>query len=259
MRTGASRPGGRFPALGVAPSAGWRSAGAAALVFFASFHLVALIDGGVWALDAPPSGGQAVSFNIPRQPLAQAIQAYSQTSGVDVFYESRIAAGGISNSVTGDYPPDAALRLLLGGADFSIRFTKPNAVVLSLPTARDDLPPDRVLQGFDFSLDTIRVAADPPPARANEARLQEFGEAVTTDMEAALRKNLKIRSGNYRVQLKLWIDPSSVVRRVEMAQTTGDPERDAAITGLLQGFVVSRVPPPATPQPIRIIVAVRSL
>ncbi|HEY0219534.1 MAG TPA: STN domain-containing protein [Afipia sp.] len=204
---------------------------------------------------AQPQG--VIPFNIPSQPLATAIQAFSQESGIEVFYESNIATGRTSASVEGRYPPDAALQILLDGAGFKIRFTRRNAVVLSAPSARNDLPPTHALANFDLSLDTIRVNA--ASNRADEAQLREFGDVIQSEVETVLRKNSKIRSGNYRIRVKLWIDPLRTIRHAELAQSTGDRDRDTAITDVLQGFVVSRIPPPNTPQPIRVIVAVRSL
>jgi hypothetical protein len=59
--------------------------------------------------------------------------------------------------------------------------------------------------------------------------------------------------------VKLWVDLSRTIRRAEVAQSTGDAERDVAIAQALKGFVISRAPPSNAPQPIRVIVSVRSL
>jgi hypothetical protein len=226
-------------------------------IAMALFAFVGLTGTYAWPQDAPTPPQSAVTFNITSQSLASAIQAFSQASGIEVFYESSIAAGRTSSGIVGRYLPDAALHSLLGSAGFTVRFTRRNAVVLSDPSAQNDLPPTRALANFDLSLDTIRVVA--APERAGDAQLREFGDMVQNDVETVLRKNTRIRSGNYRIRVKLWIDPSRTIRHAELAQSTGDQDRDAAITGVLQGFIVSRVPPPNTPQPIRVIVAVSSL
>jgi hypothetical protein len=202
----------------------------------------------------PPT--EILAFSISAQPLASAIQAFSQASGVEVFYESSIVAGRKSSGIDGQYSREAALKALLGRADLTIRFTRPNAVVLSDPNARVGHPSRRT-NSFDLSLDAIRVTAG--VERGGERQLREFGNTVQNEVETVLRKNNRIRSGNYRIRVKLWIDPSRTIRRAELAQSTGDRERDTAITDVLKGFVISQVPPPNTPQPIRVIVAVRSL
>jgi type II secretory pathway component GspD/PulD (secretin) len=204
-----------------------------------------------------PAAASEAAFNIPSQPLAGAIQAFSQASGVEVLYESSLAAGRRSAPVEGHYSPEQALSQLLGNAGFSVRFTRADAVVLSLPSAKDDLPATRAVAHFDLSLDTIRVTS--AAERPDDARLRAFGETVQSEIETMLRKDATIRSGNYRIRVRLWIDPSRTVRHAELAQSTGDPARDAAIETSLQGFVISRDPPPNTPQPIRVILSVRSL
>lgn len=227
------------------------------LMATALFALVDLTASHAWTQDVPTPPPSAAIFNIPSQPLAEAIQMFSQVSGIEVFYESSIAAGRTSSRIEGRYLPDAALQTLLGDAGFAVRFTRPNAVVLSDPSAQNDLPPTRAMANFDLSLDTIQVRA--APERAGEAQLREFGDVIQSEVEAVLRRNTRIRSGNYRIRVKLWIDPSRTIRHAELAQSTGDQDRDVAITGVLQGLIVSRLPPPNTPQPIRVIVAVRSL
>ncbi len=206
---------------------------------------------------AEPLAVSETTFNIPSQPLATAIQAFSQASGVEVLYESSITAGRRSAPVEGRLTAQHALDQLLGTAGFSIRFTRPNAVVLAQPSAKDDLPATRAAAHFDLLLDTIRVTASAEPP--SDGQLHEFSEIVQSEVGAMLRKDARIRSGNYRIRVKLWIDPSRAVRHAELAQSTGDQVRDAAIETALQGFVISRVPPPNTPQPVRVIVSVRSL
>ncbi len=88
--------------------------------------------------------------------------------------------------------------------------------------------------------------------------VREFGEAVQNEVSDALTRNSEIRSGNYRIRVKLWIDPTRIIRRAEVAKTTGDPSRDATIAATLQGLTISRAPPSGMPQPVRIIVAVGS-
>jgi hypothetical protein len=150
---------------------------AALFVAMAQFPFVGLTRTYAWPQDAPAPG--AVTFNIPSQSLASAIQAFSQASGIEVFYESSIAAERTSSRIEGRYLPDAALQSLLGGAGFTVRFTRRNAVVLSDRSAQNGLPPTRALVNFDLSLDTIRVVA--APERAGDAQLREFGDMVQNE------------------------------------------------------------------------------
>lgn len=196
-------------------------------------------------------------FNIPGQPLAQALQAYSQVTGVEVLYESNIAVAQRSLPVEGSLTPQRALQTLLAGTDLVVRYTRSNAVILSLPDLNLNLPPLHPLGDADLALETLRVTGG--QGVVDPDRLREFKEAVQIDIEAALRKNAQTSSGSYRASLNLWVESSRAISRAELTQSTGDQGRDLSIAETLKGLILKRVPPVNTPQPIRVVILVRSL
>jgi hypothetical protein len=200
-------------------------------------------------------GAKALTFNIPAQPLASALQAFSQTSGVEVLYESKIVSGLHSVTVAGDLTQEAALQMLLGGHEITVRYTSRNAITLAVPQASNDLPPTNPLVTTDLVLGTLHVGGPDRPSTG----LREYSDAVQADIEMVLRRSDKTRAGTYRVGVNLWVDPSRVVRKAELFKPTGDGERDTAIAGALQGLVISRPAPPNMPQPVRVVIVVRSL
>ncbi len=206
---------------------------------------------------AKDHGTEPVSFHIPAQPLANALQTFGEKTGVQVLYESDSAAGRISVPVDGEFTPYAALERLLTGSGLRIRYSGPEAVTLALPAAAGDQPPSHPLAGVDLSLGTLRVRGS--AEETDVARLHDFSASVQSDVQGALRRNARTRSGSYRLTLDLWLDPSRAVQRTELLQSTGDRDRDAAVRATLQGLVISRSPPPNTPQPVRVVIAVRSL
>lgn len=226
---------------------------------WARFALLLLLLGTAASQAATQDGESepgSMVFQIPSQPLATALQAYSQVSGVEVLYESRIAVGLQSAPVGGAFTPETALRLMLASTDLAVHYNRSNAITLSLP-ADEHLPPVSPLAGADLQLDTMRVSGGQP--RPNEQMMREFSESVQFDIEAALRKNARTRTGNYRANVRLWVDPSRTVRKAELAQSTGDSERDAHIADVLQGLVLRYTPPANAPQPVRVVIVVRSL
>jgi hypothetical protein len=127
---------------------------------------------------------------------------------------------------------------------------------LSLPTAASwGVQQDHSMGGASLSLNPLNVVAGDRP---DDEQLREFSEALQNDVSVALTKNTDVRSGNYRIRVKLWIDPSRAIRRAEVTETTGNSARDAAIVAVLEGLMVTRAPPLGLPQPVRIIVAVDS-
>ncbi len=211
-----------------------------------------------WSIDRPAEKNlPSLYFQIPSQPLATALEAYARESGIEVLYESRIVSALQSSSVDGTFTPDAALEMLLGGTELQIHYARSNAITLSLPKDETRLPPASPLESADLSLDTLQVKGG--SGRADDGNLREFSEAIQFDLEKALRRNTQTRSGNYRVAVNLWLDSARTIRNVSLASSTGDAARDASIPGVLQGLALSRPPPTNTPQPIKVVITVRSL
>ncbi|HEX2078096.1 MAG TPA: TonB-dependent siderophore receptor [Longimicrobium sp.] len=65
----------------------------------------------------------AIRFDVPAQPLADALRAYSRQAGVRVQLDVSAAAGVRSRAVSGAHTAPEALRLLLAGTGLSAQFT----------------------------------------------------------------------------------------------------------------------------------------
>ena len=221
----------------------------------------ALLFAGIYAADANDRPAfrpdEAVTFNIPSQPLAGALQAYGQATGIQVLYESNSAVGRTSVAVEGKFTADAALNLLLKGTELRVRYIRPDAITLAPPVAEvvRRVPPAIPLAASDLSLGTLRVRG----SGSNDARLQDYSQGVQMDIQNALRKNPRTRDGSYRAVLDLWIDPARTIERTELFRSTGDSERDAAVAATLRGVTISRPAPANTPQPVRVGIVVNSL
>ena len=224
-------------------------------------YALALI-GAVCAAQAQQGGidntTRTLTFHIPAQPLANALQAYGERAGVQVLYESNSAGDRISSSVDGDFTRSAALEILLNGSGLKVSYSGPEAITLTHPSAAADGPPSHPLAGSaDLSLGTLRVRG--AAEDADEAGLRDFSATVQSDIQSALQRNARTRAGNYRLVLDLWVDPSRTIQRTELARSTGDRERDATVQAALQGLVISRPAPPKTPQPVRVVIVVKAL
>lgn len=71
------------------------------------------------------------AFNIPAQPLPQALAAWSEATGVQVLYSEDPAFAGRSRAVTGEFSAKQALTRLLSGSGIAWRFTAADTVTLS--------------------------------------------------------------------------------------------------------------------------------
>jgi hypothetical protein len=199
-----------------------------------------------------------IDFDIPAQPLVTALQVYSEKSGVQVMYESESAAGRRSSTVKGEFTREEALKVLLGADDLIVRYARADAVVLLNPAdARRDEPPEALTASADIVLDTLHIGK--PANEPDRNALADYISVIQQDVQQALRKRGKATSGSYRVGVELWVDPSRTIRKTEVFQSTGDRERDVAVAEALQGVVIRQAAPAYTPQPVRVMIVVRSL
>lgn len=196
-------------------------------------------------------------FNIPSQPLASALQAYSTATGVQLLYESGVANGRYSIGVEGNMTRDAALRILLSETDLTIHYTRVNSVTLAPVSAQSDNPPAAVFARTDLSLETLRVRR--PVEGSDPSQLRAYTGVIQSDIQQALRKDNRTRSGSYSAGVKLWIDGPRTVRKAELFRSSGDQERDDTISRLLDGLLISQAPPANTPQPVMVMINVRSM
>jgi hypothetical protein len=202
-----------------------------------------------------PSAAQEIDFEIPSQPLANALHAYGRRMGVQVLYESHSAIGRQSEAVLGRFTPAEALKRLLAGTDLEVRHARADAIILVAPnSAVRDLPPVNPLATADMSIGELRVRG---PEKTNDlARFQDYSESVRAEIQRALLKNAKTGTGNYRAVLDLWIDPARKIQKSALLRSTGESSRDTAITSTLQGLTINRPTPADAPQPIRAVVVV---
>ena len=227
--------------------------------FLAAWTAVAIV--GIYAAAAQERLGVVatpMNFHIPAQPLVSALQAYGQQAGVQILYESQSASGQQSAAVEGSFTPEDALKLLLAGTELKARYTRPNAITLALPSSVPLGAAAGPMPKADLSLGTLRVRASGED-EDNSSSLRDYNESVQTDVQKALQKNAKTRTGTYRIVLDLWVDPSRTIERTRLFQSTGDPDRDVAVSAALRGVTLSKPAPANTPQPVRVAIVVRAL
>jgi hypothetical protein len=186
------------------------------------------------AQDAAREGSArpAITFDIPTQPLSDALYTYSSTTGIEILVPGDMLARRRSSAVAGVLTPEDALRALLSGTGLVPRYTGPGAFTLA------------------FAVPDPSVAARIPRYPHYSAALQ----AAVTDVLCQLRET---RPGGYRAAARLWVGPAGQVTRVGFLGTTGDADRDAALTGLLERVAIGEPPPANLPQPTIVVILPR--
>ena len=178
-----------------------------------------------------------VTFNIPAQPLAAALDAYGATTGLAVLYDGQLAFGRRSVAVKGQFTPQTALRLLLTGSGLAVVYAGTNAFAVIQP------PPTAA---------SLR-AKDVRPATGRHPYFAD----IQAGIEEAFCRAVETRPGRYRVVLRFWIGPSGEILRPALLGSTGDLRLDRSITDRLTHAMINRPPPANMRQPITMVVSPR--
>ena len=226
---------------------------AAILAATLGFCMIALIADGSAQAELRAGGGP-IAFNIPAQPLVDALDAFGAQADLQVLYESALAQDRRSAPVIGQFTREDALRQLLAQTGLTASYADGKNVILhlasSISAATDATP---AFGGSRLTLETLRVeAVSGPDFRA-------YDGVIALDLQKALRRNAKTRNGDYSVNAKIWIGSEGNVWRAELARSTGDKIRDDAVFHTLQNLVVSRSPPDGLPEPVTVSIIVKPL
>jgi len=172
-----------------------------------------------------------MSFDIPAQPLASALDRYGDATGREVLYNPALAQGRSSEAVKGRFEPEMALQLLLAGTGLAARFLKDNSFVL-VPAPE---------------------TAEPPAGSAAALTRQYYG-VVQARLRDALCRTNGARPGSYRAAVLVWIAPSGTIARFERLGSAGTVELDRSIDDALRHFSVGAPVPAGFAQPVLIVV-----
>ena len=181
--------------------------------------------------------GAPVRFEIAAQPLAPALDAYAATAGLEVLYDSELAAGRRSTAVRGVLMPDVALRVLLEGTGLTVFYTDNAFAIVPVPSNRRGNAPSNGL-----------VRSDHMPYLA----------LVQAAIERAFCQQAETTPGQYRAALRFRLGTSGEVLSPQLLGSTGDRDRDRKIGELLGQLSIEQPPPPGMPQPVTMIVSPRA-
>lgn len=80
-----------------------------------------------------------------------------------------------------------------------------------------------------------------------------FSNALQRHIQDELARNRKLKLGDYRITVKVWIGTDGTIRRAELADSTGNPDTDRAIRAALTELGPLRTAVPENlPQPIKL-------
>jgi len=192
------------------------------------------------AQDTVDAAHTQYTFDVPAQPLPEALQLYGEITGVAVLIDARLLGGLRSTALSGRYARRDALQRMLGGTGLVPHFVENGAFTL-VPVgsvAADELLPDAT---------PMRAPSLPERTRQRGARV------IQHSLEQALCGTALTRPGDYRASVRFWLtERDQRIRAPELLESTGDLARDTAIVSRLRDLPLPGLPA-GLPQPITLL------
>jgi hypothetical protein len=190
-----------------------------------------------WAQQGEAESTTPVSFDIAAQPLASALDRYSEVTGIQIVYDGALAWGRHARPVKGDIAPESALRQLLDGTGLVAIYAAPNAF-------------------------TLKSGPSALASRNHEARTISDYMPYLAIVQSAVRdefcRHPLTTPGTYSIKLKFWIGSGGQVLHPQLVDVVDTGAREQAMIGTLQRLRFDRSPPADMPQPVIMAIARRS-
>ena len=177
-----------------------------------------------------------LEMDLPAQNLEQALQAFSQATGMAVLVDRELTRGRRSMGVHGRYTAQQALGVLLTGSGLMARYASSDAFTLQVPEVSRQVEPHGA-KG--------RAAA----ARINNS----YAAALQTAIERSLCASPLTRPGTFRALVQVWVNREGLIEHSRLVSTTGDVQRDEALVRSLGATRVNRPAPSSLRSPVTLL------
>lgn len=183
----------------------------------------------------------AIPLDIPVQPLADALEQFGVRTGLPVIFDAALMDGRRSTAVLGEQRPMQALQTMLAGTGLVAQYARPGRTdaVVVLPAPREP-----------------ELAQAPVAAPAGLVHRRYDGLVQTRIRETFCARPLLAR-GAWRAAVQFHIDAAGHVREARLLDSSGDRNRDAAITEALAGLHLDWAPPSTMAQPVTLLIQPR--
>ncbi|TAI65151.1 hypothetical protein CWO89_15100 [Bradyrhizobium sp. Leo170] len=173
-----------------------------------------------------------VQFDIPVQPLAEALVAYGAATGLEVFYDGSLALGQRSTAIKGVFTPIGALEALLRGTGYAPKTSQYVDAISIIKTRRD--------------LAVSQAAA--------LGRFEPYLAMVQARVTKALCKTDEAKPDDGEIMISFWLDPSGHVLRAQLWNPELSADRHRVLLAGLQGLEVGHAVPAGLPQPLAMVI-----
>lgn len=171
-----------------------------------------------------------LQFDIPAQSLAKALRAYSEMTGVEVFYDGTLAIGRSSSAVKGRLTATRGLDVLLEDSGYVARSTEISNTVTIIPA-----PSTAALhQSFE--------------------RFQPYFAMLQDRLSNLLCRMEDAHPASEKVTLRFWLSRSGVVLHTQLLQPRDDDSWRRTYATRASGLDIGMAPPVGLPQPLTMVV-----
>jgi TonB family protein len=177
----------------------------------------------------PPAQESPTNFDIPIQPLATALEAFSAASHYQILMAETELATIRSNAVKGSMPPREALARMISGTGLEARVTAARAAIV------------------------VRDVHSASMVVATRKDVAYYNAVLQNVVMVALCRDAATHPGSYRAALDLWVTSAGRIERATLLNSTGDPARDNRIVAALRALDAGP-PPPSLAQPTTLLV-----
>ncbi|SLM50111.1 Ferrichrome iron receptor [Nitrospira japonica] len=203
------------------------------------------------------------SFDIPAQPLEDAVTTFGLQSGLQITLDAQLAAGLTSRPLQGTYTPGDGLQRMLEGTGLTYRFTGPGTVMVERASSATPVAPVAVGVGAAGGAAGAAVVADGPgeatqttqkPVKVPEILVKDVRERdndmksyVAEDASTATRTDTPIRDVPQSIQVitRKVIEEQRAFRLDEALKNvsgviTNRPSQGLNDSFLIRGFEVNQ-------------------
>jgi hypothetical protein len=201
-------------------------------IFFACWSVFAGM-GLCLADEAARPDENAYKFDIPAQPLNQAVSAFAIATGQSALVDEAQFFNRTSKPVHGELTAKEAAKVMLAGTGLSMHI---------IGEGRFTLNDERDLMEHSGK-------AGSPDDSANA-----FFSDLQLPLALILCNDPLTRPGSYQAALQLWLRPDGRIRAVHILDSSGNSSLDLRIRTILAGAYLL-TPPTGLPQPVTVSLA----
>lgn len=203
---------------------------------------------------SPPAGREDQFYDLPAQPLADALEAVATRSQISIAFEPGVVSTRRSRRMTGRFPPQIALRGILAGSGLVARFTGPRSAIVydpKQPSASINAEPANHATGRQaMTFDLAVVRAPQTIGQRDPAAVNAYIHRAESAMRGMFVGDPAYRNMSFQLRIALSVDIQGRIVRATPIRIHGGPVRDDDVARVVLGRDLG-VPPAGLRQPLR--------